>query len=150
MGHGTCAEHCTCLLQQEGAYVYDPYRCDTCMVFIKGHCQGVDNAHCIKGAMDEMNAHIKKLRRYLEGIDGKPKLRTSSFVLELKSRARKMDLGYFMALQLRDEYDSDTRESVISIPVSVASGSSKRGSPGLAKSDLDNKPIREEMAVIKG
>ena len=68
--------------------------------------------------------------------------------METRSRARKMNIDHIMALQLRDDYKSDTREGN-RVPVSVASGSSRRGSPGLGKSDLDNKPIRE-MAVIKG
>ena len=128
MGHGFCAAHCACLLQKDDMYVYDPYRCDTCIDFVKGHCQGVDDASCIKGAMAEMDAHIKKLRRYLESLDGKPRLKTSSFVAELKSRGRKLDFDYFKALLVREGYDSDDeRELVVSIPISVASGSSRRG-----------------------
>ena len=69
MGHKICAEHCECLLQQEGTYVYDPYKCGPCMIFIKDHFQGVSNPHCIKGALNELDNHVRKLWRYLDGLE---------------------------------------------------------------------------------
>ena len=153
MGHGLCAAHCACLLQNEDSYVYDPYRCDTCLDFIRAKFQGVVDADCIKGAMAEMEGHVKKLRRYLEGLEERPHLRFSAFVAEIrvKTRARNLDLDFFKNLSIREDcVTDDDRDSVVSIPPSLASGSSKRGSPGPLRPSPGSKPIKEEMATMKG
>ena len=129
MGHGFCAAHCACLSKMGNVYVYDPYRCNVCLDFIKRKFQGVDDADCIKAAEAELEAHVKKLRRYLESLDGRPSLKFSSFVAELRNkcrlgRSKVLDLDFFRTLSIREESNTDDDiVSVVSIPPSVSSGS---------------------------
>ena len=96
MGHGYCAVHCLCLHHFDQEYVYDPFRCDVCQTFIRERFQGVTVVGDIKSAMAEMESHIKKLRRYLESLEGSQHLKFSSFVDEVrkKVRAKQVDTDF--------------------------------------------------------
>ena len=96
MGHGYCAVHCLCLQRVDDDYVYNPFRCDICKGFIRENFQGVIIVDDIKSAMAEMESHIKKLRRYLESLEGSQHLKFSSFVDEVrkKVRAKQVDTDF--------------------------------------------------------
>ena len=65
-------------------------------------------------------------------------------------KARKVDLDFFRNLSVREDCatdDDDDEDSVGSIPPSLASGASMRGSPGPLGPSPGNKTITEEMAT---
>ena len=107
MGHDFCAEHCLCLwLQGESsghqsvAYVYDPFRCDVCKRYIRDRFQGARIADDVRSIAAEMESHIRKLRPYLESLEGNQHLKVSSFVQELRKKVKdkQLDWDYFRDL----------------------------------------------------
>ena len=151
MGHGYCAEHCLCLHQIDNDYVYDPFRCDVCLAFIREKFQGATVVDHIKSAMTEMESHVKKLRRYLEGLEGSYHLKFSKFVDEVrkKARAKVVDTDFFRDMSVSAEHPVvfDDQDDQVSIP-SLASGPSKSPRPG--KPASPSKTMKEDVASLKG
>ena len=151
MGHGFCAEHCLCLHIVEDDYVYDPFRCDVCLSFIREKFQGATVVDYIKSAVTEMESHVKKLRRYLEGLEGSFSLKFSKFVDEVrkKAKAKVVDTDFFRDMSVGIEHPMlfDDQDDQVSIP-SLASGPSKSPRPG--KPESPSKTMKEDVASLKG
>ena len=151
LGHGFCAAHCACLHQTESYYVYDPFRCGPCVGFFEDSFQGNSDAGSIKDYMAEVEGHVVKLRRYLKKLDEKPHLKLSGFVTDLRSKVKKLDLDVFRDLVVRDCLTVDhDRDSLVSVPPSMASETSKGQSKGSGRPSPSDKTVTEEMVAMKG
>ena len=128
MGHEVCAEHCLCLHFVENDYVYDPLRCDVCLSFIRERFQGATVVDHIKSSVTELESHVKKLRRFLEGLGGSYSLKFSKFVdkIRRKAKAKVVDTDFFRDMSVGD--DQDDQMSVHSY-ASELSKSSRPGKP---------------------
>ena len=104
MGHQTCSYHCRCLGTVDDVYTYDPWLCNVCIDFFKCNFAGRTDVSFVKRAAAELDGHVKKLRRYLERLEGKFSLKFSSFALKLrqKLRAKSFDALFFSGLVIPD------------------------------------------------
>ena len=148
LGHDVCAEHCCCLKLLENDYVYDPFRCVTCVTYIRENFQGATVIDHIRSAGSELEVHIKKLRRFLADLEPPCHLKFLKVTEELrkKVKAKVLDLDFFRDLMI-GETDEVLEEDQVSIPPSQASGPK---SPRSGKPHSPSKTIIEDVASLKG
>ena len=146
MGHGLCADH-PCLRND---FVFDPMRCTYCCVFIKSKFQGVQDPDVLLSASAELERHMLKLRKFCSGQEPRVAMKISSFVVSLRTAARRdrLDLDFFRDLSVRETDPGDKySDAVPEAPGSHAQGvstsrPSKKGKRS-GKYRASDKPVKD-------
>ena len=128
----------------DNEYVYDPFRCDPCMAYLRESFQGATVLDHIKSAAAEWETHLKKLRRSLEGLEGDHRLKFYKGIEDLrrKCRAKTLDVEYFKELVIDRLEEQEDLESV------TPSQTSGLKSPRPGRPESPDKSTKEEVAAL--
>ena len=148
MGHEVCGAHCKCLTSD---LVYDPFLCDSCVLFLKENFEHATDEALIRTANDELERHVRKLRRFAKSLEGDRRVKFSKFMdgLRRSARMKVLDMDFFSKLSVREDRtgDDEVLSQVTSVISTQASGSMSNPRP---RGSSPGRAMREDMDLLKG
>ena len=107
MGHERCVQHSLCLNQ----WAYNPYRCGHCVSFINKFLVGDVTLDMVSSARYELDAHVKKLRRFANRKG--ESLLVPLYIVKLKTKSTTLD--HYRSLEvLQVGLQSPSNDEVVS------------------------------------